>query len=265
MSSATCGRWNSLPGSTVGLCLGLKLNSSFKVRASLYPCFPKSLLCSIDVRKTDVNCSFTQFPSSQSLEYHRHHRNDNKNVPFLDVYKVRLCLSSEHYKIDIQDGLERSPNAMPYFLLYRGYERSSKFLNKSNSSFTLRLRYYIKNLSQYSPAYWTLFLITKHSHDEYCQLTVSGTVHGKKKNLCINEIYVAHVRIQKRVLIIIYTCQCVDDFEVSRIRKKKLIIKTQIDIFKIRKKNLQEKYNNNNNNNHTITCGGGGRCPVGRL
>jgi len=24
---------------------------------------------------------------------------------------------------------------MPYFLLYRGYERSSKFLNKSNSSF----------------------------------------------------------------------------------------------------------------------------------
>lgn len=40
-----------------------------------------------------------------SLEYHRHHRNDNKNVPSLDVYKVRLCLSSEHYKIDIQDGL----------------------------------------------------------------------------------------------------------------------------------------------------------------
>lgn len=36
-----------------------------------------------------------------SLEYHRHHRNDNKNALSLDVYKVRLCLSSEHYKIDI--------------------------------------------------------------------------------------------------------------------------------------------------------------------
>jgi len=49
-----------------------------------------------------------------------------------------------------------------------------------------------------------------HDIDEYCKLTtVPGTVRGKKKNLCINEIYVAHVRIQKRVLIIIYTCQCV--------------------------------------------------------
>lgn len=38
-----------------------------------------------------------------SLEYHQHHRNDNKNVLFSNVCKVHLYLNSERYKNDILD------------------------------------------------------------------------------------------------------------------------------------------------------------------
>lgn len=47
-----------------------------------------------------------------NLEYRQHHKNDNRNVPFLDAYKAHPCLSNEHYKIDIQDD--------PCEMYYRG-------------------------------------------------------------------------------------------------------------------------------------------------
>lgn len=40
-----------------------------------------------------------------NLECHQHHKNDNSNVLYVNVYKAHLYLNNEHYKNDILDGL----------------------------------------------------------------------------------------------------------------------------------------------------------------